>query len=142
MSGYFVKTTTARSIGVSSSRAHAFAMIVLCKALIFAGCDPQPPATQPVAAVKTPKAPVSYGEKATVASVADGDTLTATIDGERLKVRVIGIDCPEASRNSKCLAIERKEGLSCDEQIVAGKRATQAAKLLLGDEVWLEPRTP
>ncbi len=86
--------------------------------------------------------PVSYGLEATVGSVTDGDTLVAVVNGEERKVRILGIDCPEASHNPKCRAIERKTGVSCDDQILAGKRATEAAKQLLQGPIWLEAREP
>lgn len=74
-------------------------------------------------------------EFAWVDKVLDGDTLKVRVGGEKLTVRVLGIDCPESKRNRKCRA--DKDG--CAWQIPWGMRAAKrAAQLLKHKQVTLE----
>lgn len=81
-------------------------------------------------------------QRAKVIRVADGDTFTACLVGPqkgRVKIRVLGIDCPESHINAKCKREEKNGGQSCKEQIPKGKKATLIAKnLLLGKTIQLE----
>lgn len=87
------------------------------------------------------------GIAARVVRVVDGDTLVAAIDGRRppVRVRVLGIDCPESKHNDKCVREEKQGRGLCRDQLARGLRATQAARQLLVDDqqtVYLEPEYP
>lgn len=47
-----------------------------------------------------------------VASITDGDTLRMVVDGEELRVRLIGIDTPELRPTPECFAEEATEALA------------------------------
>lgn len=70
---------------------------------------------------------------ATVVKVYDGDTLLCRFDGREEKVRLIGVDCPESSDNSKH---RRDERLDCchnsDELIEHGKKAKEFTEHFAG----------
>ena len=81
------------------------------------------------------------GDRAYIEKVTDGDTVRVRVldSNERFAVRLLGIDCPESRRNSKCVADEKKGRKGCDWQVPRGKLATQqAAKLLKYRTVTLE----
>jgi micrococcal nuclease len=65
----------------------------------------------------------------TVEKVIDGDTVYLDDQGETVKVRLLGIDCPESRAVSKCGTW--REGLSCKDEIKLGKRAGARTKELL-----------
>lgn len=65
-----------------------------------------------------------------VAEVTDGDTLRL-VNGER--VRLIGIDTPEAYENAKLLKDSRRTGQDKEVIIAQGKKASQYTKTLLED---------
>lgn len=77
-----------------------------------------------------------------VIKIADGDTFTACLNipnPVRIRVRVLGIDCPESSENAKCKRDAKRDKISCKDQIPLGKKATQmATTTLLNHEVRLE----
>ncbi|MDF1564660.1 MAG: thermonuclease family protein [Deltaproteobacteria bacterium] len=85
----------------------------------------------------TPRA-ASHGtslELAYVDKVLDGDTIKVRAGGEKLTIRVLGIDCPESKRNRKCKA----DKTGCAWQIPWGmKAAKRAAALLKHQQVTLE----
>jgi len=68
----------------------------------------------------------------TVEKVSDGDTLRLSCGPKKEihKVRLLGIDCPETSKNQKC----RKEP-DCDEQIPKGLKAKARTKELMTSTV-------
>ena len=64
--------------------------------------------------------------------VYDGDTIRAVADTrEKIKVRIIGIDCPESTHNDKCERDERFGKKGCDWQVPRGKKAKRRAIELL-----------
>ncbi|MGY6498327.1 MAG: thermonuclease family protein [Microcella sp.] len=65
------------------------------------------------AAPEPAPAPEAPSERPTgvVASITDGDTLRLVVDGDELRVRLIGIDTPEL-RGSECFADEATEALA------------------------------
>lgn len=71
-------------------------------------------------------------ETCTVEKISDADTfkLSCGPKKEIHKVRLMGIDCPETSRNQKC----QKEP-DCDEQIPRGLKAKARAKELVTSQV-------
>lgn len=82
------------------------------------------------------------GRTAYVEKVVDGDTLTVRVDGQRVKIRVLGIDCPESHANEKCARDGREGRRGCREQVPLGRQAAQrAAQLLKHRTVTLEGPT-
>ena len=77
------------------------------------------------------------GQRAYVERVSDGDTLKVRLldSGQRVKVRILGIDCPESRRNEKCKREGQEGRKGCDWQIPRGKRATRQAV------AWLKQQT-
>jgi micrococcal nuclease len=77
-----------------------------------------------------------------VDKVLDGDTLVVRpLDGksDRIRIRVLGIDCPESHKNPKCRRQGREGGPGCEEQIPRGKKAAKrVAELIDGQVVRLE----
>ncbi|KAB2908448.1 MAG: thermonuclease family protein [Ignavibacteriaceae bacterium] len=99
-------------------------LILLLSLLLINGCDTQKPMT----------------DEAIVVSVTDGDTFKAMFKGKKEKIRLIGIDTPESSRNPKAKKDAQKSRQKLDEIIAMGKEATKFARKLLraGDKVKLE----
>lgn len=78
------------------------------------------------------------GQKIWVTKIADGDTFTACLLPNKegsIRIRVLGIDCPESHANAKCKRDEKKGKPSCEQQIPLGKKATARARRLLYDQV-------
>lgn len=64
--------------------------MLLCVAVVVTACHPGPP--------PKPASPTVLGPNATMLRVVDGDTIDVTIDGQRERVRLIGIDTPETKK--------------------------------------------
>ncbi len=64
-------------------------------------------------------------ESATVLHVVDGDTLILKINGKEEKVRLIGIDCPEASVNPKAQKDSARTGEDLRKITKMGQWATK-----------------
>lgn len=78
-------------------------------------------------------------ERVRVVEVLDGDTLVVRTAGRKIRIRLLGIDCPESHVNPKCRRQGREGGPDCEEQIPRGKEATERAKsLVAGKSVRLE----
>jgi micrococcal nuclease len=71
--------------------------------------------------VFTPQAPLLQDEVAEVVGVIDGDTIDVLYNGEKVRVRYIGIDTPEPYRDGKpaCFSHEATEA---NRALVAGKK--------------------
>ena len=88
-----------------------------------------------------PKGPFLEGEEeATVHCIVDGDTIDVKLknhDGQIMRVRLWGVDCPESSMNQKCM----KKGYGrCKQEIEHGKKASEKVRELLGNgRVVLQP---
>lgn len=85
----------------------------------------------------------SESEVAIVNKISDGDTFWACLPSKNgsIKIRVLGIDCPETRENAKCRADEKKGLGACAEQIPKGKQATEFAKKnLMGQRITLESK--
>jgi endonuclease YncB( thermonuclease family) len=78
---------------------------------------------------------------AEVVRVVDGDTLEVdTRASARVRVRLLGIDCPESHPNEKCVRQGLQGGDGCAAQVPRGRAATRRAKdLVAGRRVTLEP---
>jgi endonuclease YncB( thermonuclease family) len=82
---------------------------------------------------------------ARVVALADGDTLTVVPQGgdRRVKVRVLGVDCPETKANRKCGHFGARPRLSCADELKRGALASARARTLLeGRSVRVESAAP
>jgi endonuclease YncB( thermonuclease family) len=123
---------------------------VLVPALLLAalgGCChcPQQPPEKPAATDDRhhePAPPIANGTQGEVEKVYDGDTFKVRLpDGQHAVLRILGIDCPEAHRNSKCERDGRQGRLDCDAQLPLGRAAGQHAEQLLAHQtVTIETR--
>ena len=92
------------------------------------------------------KSDVSLEEdaKVYVDKVLDGDTLIVRPtegDSDRIRIRILGIDCPESHKNPKCRRQGENGGPTCKEQIPRGlKAAKKVADLIKHEVVTLESR--
>ncbi len=83
----------------------------------------------------------SKGVPCKVIKVYDGDTFKCKLeDGEKVRVRLIGIDTPEKRKNKKLMRDSRRLGIPPEEIIEMGKIASQFTKKLIppGTVVYLE----
>jgi micrococcal nuclease len=81
------------------------------------------------------------GERAYVERITDGDTIKVRLlpSGEKDKIRILGIDCPESHHNAKCRRDGAQGRKTCAQQVPLGKAAGKlAAKLLKRAKVQLE----
>lgn len=85
---------------------------VACLVLLLAGCHPSSGTTGP-------------GELVTVTYVADGDTV-GTVDGagERVRVRLLGIDAPEVAHDGKAGECGAADAAAALERLVLHQRVT------------------
>lgn len=87
---------------------------------------------------------MSEGQRAYVDKVLDGDTLLVRVlsdASKKVRVRVLGIDCPESHKNPKCRREGRSGGATCEEQIPKGRKAAgRAAELVKHEVVRLESK--
>lgn len=112
--------------------------------------DPIPATAVAIESFKQPNEPKKYhcrpnkhakvyeGQKLYVTNVADGDTISGCLLPEgkhEVKIRIVGIDCPETSRNKKCIRDDKRKKMSCDEQIPLGKKARRVARDMLYKQV-------
>lgn len=65
--------------------------------------------------------------------VIDGDTIEVSSEGGPVKIRLIGVDCPESRRNAKCA----REG-GCEAQLPAGLKAKARTEELTRARIRLE----
>jgi micrococcal nuclease len=80
--------------------------------------------------------------RGTVVHVVDGDTIDVRPDtgGLRVRVRVLGIDCPESHRNEKCIREGARGGMTRAAQIPNGLAAARrTSRLVFRRPVTLEP---
>lgn len=99
--------------------------------LFLAGCAQF---SSPCAPSYDPRDPFQNGARVFVERVIDGDTVvvrTIEHDPVEVRVRLLGIDCPETRRNAKCQADEERGLDGCDVQIPLGRHATEVARQLL-----------
>jgi endonuclease YncB( thermonuclease family) len=67
-----------------------------------------------------------------ITRIVDADTVKVrNIDGVKLTVRVLGLDCPESRVNSTCRRDERYGRPGCDQQVPLGRKASRRARQLL-----------
>jgi micrococcal nuclease len=112
------------------SGAVRYLMLLLC-AVLLGGCTLLPAAapadTGAPAAIADYPAPPEGLLRAPVVRVVDGDTIDVRIDGDRQRVRLIGINTPES--------VDPRRPVEC----FGSEAAAQAEALLNGATVLLEP---
>ena len=59
---------------------------------------------------------------ATIIKINDGDTLTALVNNETSKIRLLDVDCYETGKNKHAKALQQYYGLLYDEMISKGKQ--------------------
>ena len=74
---------------------------------------------------------------ATIIKINDGDTLTALVNNEKTKIRLLDVDCYETGKNSNTKFQQKYYGLSVDEVIKNGKQSRKQLKNLLKDHRYI-----
>lgn len=91
-----------------------FAAVVIIVQLFSAA-----PAEAPGAAIDVPASPVLV--PASVVRVVDGDTIVCDVDGDEIKVRLIGIDTPETVHPEKEVEFYGEEASAYTTEILDGQ---------------------
>ena len=74
---------------------------------------------------------------ATIIKINDGDTLTALVNNETTKIRLLDVDCYETKKNNRMKFQQKYYGLSIDEVIQNGKQSRKKLKNLLKDHRYI-----
>ena len=74
---------------------------------------------------------------ATITKINDGDTLTAIVNSENTKIRLLDVDCYETKKNKHSKALQQYYGLPYDEMISKGKQSRKQLKNLLKDHRYI-----
>lgn len=74
---------------------------------------------------------------ATIIKINDGDTLTALVNNETTKIRLLDVDCYETKKNNRMKFQQKYYGLSIDEVIQSGKQSRKKLKNLLKDHRYI-----
>ena len=74
---------------------------------------------------------------ATIIKINDGDTLTALVNNENTKIRLLDVDCYETKNNARAKFQQKYYGLSIDEVIQNGKQSRKKLKNLLKDHRYI-----
>ena len=74
---------------------------------------------------------------ATIIKINDGDTLTALVNNETTKIRLLDVDCYETKKNNRMKFQKKYYGLSIDEVIRNGKQSRKKLKNLLKDHRYI-----
>ena len=74
---------------------------------------------------------------ATIIKINDGDTLTALVNNEYTKIRLLDVDCYEIKKNKHAKALQQYYGLPYDEMISKGKQSRKILKKLLKDHRYI-----
>ena len=74
---------------------------------------------------------------ATITKINDGDTLSAFVNNENTKIRLLDVDCYETGQNSNTKFQQKYYGLSVDEVLEKGKQSRKILKKLLKDHRYI-----
>lgn len=74
---------------------------------------------------------------ATIIKINDGDTLSAFVNNENTKIRLLDVDCYETKKNARAKFQQKYYGLSIDEVIRTGKQSRKKLKNLLKDHRYI-----
>ena len=70
---------------------------------------------------------------ATIIKINDGDTLSAYVNNENTKIRLLDVDCYETKKNARAKFQQQYYSLSYDEVLEKGKQSRKILKKLLKD---------
>ena len=74
---------------------------------------------------------------ATITKIQDGDTLSAIVNNEDTKIRLLDVDCFETKNNARAKFQQKYYGLSYDEVLEKGKQSRKILKKLLKDHRYI-----
>ena len=74
---------------------------------------------------------------ASIIKINDGDTLSAFVNNENTKIRLLDVDCYETKKNGRAKLQQQYYGLSVDEVIKNGKQSRKILKKLLKDHRYI-----
>ncbi|MBR1916118.1 MAG: thermonuclease family protein [Alphaproteobacteria bacterium] len=74
---------------------------------------------------------------ATITKIQDGDTLSAIVNNEETKIRLLDVDCYETKKNGRAKFQQQYYGLSVDEIHEKGKQSRKMLKKLLKDHRYI-----
>lgn len=74
---------------------------------------------------------------ATIIRINDGDTLTALVNNETTKIRLLDVDCYETKKNARAKFQQKYYGLSYDKVLEKGKQSRKILKKLLKDHRYI-----
>ena len=74
---------------------------------------------------------------ATIIKINDGDTITALVNNETTKIRLLDVDCYETKKNARAKFQQQYYGLSYDEVLEKGKQSRKILKKLLKDHRYI-----
>lgn len=74
---------------------------------------------------------------ATITKINDGDTITALVNNEYTKIRLLDVDCYETPKNKRAKFQQKYYGLSVDEVLEKGKQSRKILKKLLKDHRYI-----
>lgn len=74
---------------------------------------------------------------ATIIKINDGDTLTALVNNETTKIRMLDVDCYETKKNARAKFQQKYYGLPIDEVLEKGKQSRKILKKLLKDHRYI-----
>ena len=74
---------------------------------------------------------------ATIIKINDGDTLSAFVNNENTKIRLLDVDCYETKKNARAKFQQKYYGLSVDEVLEKGKQSRKILKKLLKDHRYI-----
>ncbi|MBQ8671539.1 MAG: thermonuclease family protein [Alphaproteobacteria bacterium] len=74
---------------------------------------------------------------ATIIKINDGDTLSAFVNNENTKIRLLDVDCYETKKNKRAKFQQQYYSLSYDEVLEKGKQSRKILKKLLKDHRYI-----
>ena len=74
---------------------------------------------------------------ATIIKINDGDTITALVNNETTKIRLLDVDCYETKKNVRAKFQQKYYELSVDEVLEKGKQSRKILKKLLKDHRYI-----
>lgn len=74
---------------------------------------------------------------ATIIKINDGDTITALVNNENTKIRLLDVDCYETKKNKRAKFQQKYYELSVDEVLEKGKQSRKILKKLLEDHRYI-----
>ncbi len=74
---------------------------------------------------------------ATIIKINDGDTITALVNNETTKIRLLDVDCYETKKNARAKFQQKYYGLPVDEVIKNGKQSRKILKKILKDHRYI-----